>query len=329
MINALRKIIESSNINEEKKLNILTFPTHERYETQLCKTGHNFYAFSGSGEKKWNETYSSIPENYIIMPENSVLSYIDFDLILAQSRWSQFQLGQRIRQALKIPMIVLEHTVPTPDIIENGTADKMKQMHGDVNIFISEYSRREWGILYNSAVILHSIDSELFRNQGGVRENKILTVANDFVNRDYCLNFKGWNRVTEDFETTLIGDTPGISNPAKNVQDLVDQYNKHSVFLNTSTHSPIPKSMLEAMSCGCAVVSTATCMIPEVIEHGVDGFITNDEQEMKEHLKYLLENPQQAKEMGSRARKKIQEKFNEESFINNWNNIFKATRSLI
>jgi len=32
--------------NPAEKLNILTFATHERYEENLCKTGHNFYSLA-------------------------------------------------------------------------------------------------------------------------------------------------------------------------------------------------------------------------------------------------------------------------------------------
>ena len=39
---SVRSILRSAH--KPKKLNILTFATHERYEHNLCKTGHNFYS---------------------------------------------------------------------------------------------------------------------------------------------------------------------------------------------------------------------------------------------------------------------------------------------
>ena len=92
--------------------------------------------------------------------------------------------------------------------------------------------------------------------------------------------------------------------------------------MNTSTISPIPTALLEAMACGCAVVSTATCMIPEIIEHGVDGFITNDEKEMREYLELLSNDEQLALEMGKRARQKIVEHYSEDQFVNQWLDFF-------
>ena len=48
------------------KLNILTFATHERYEENLCKTGHNFYSLKVGG-KQWDAEYAKVPENYHII----------------------------------------------------------------------------------------------------------------------------------------------------------------------------------------------------------------------------------------------------------------------
>ena len=138
----------------------------------------------------------------------------------------------------------------------------------------------------------------------------------------YCLNYKGWKRVTEGFPVRVVGDTPGLSEAAKDVSELVSEYQTSSIFFNSSTISPVPTSLLEAMSCGCAVVSTATCMIPEVIEHGVNGFISNNEEELKNYIQQLINDPQLAAKMGDAARKTVVEDFSEQKFINNWNEIF-------
>ncbi len=53
---------------QDEPLNILTFTTHERYEHNLCKTGHNFYALN-VGAKTWDTDYAEIPENYSIINE--------------------------------------------------------------------------------------------------------------------------------------------------------------------------------------------------------------------------------------------------------------------
>ena len=51
MPNVMSSILRASTRKPDEKLNILTFPTHERYETGLAKTEHNFYAYRAEGIK--------------------------------------------------------------------------------------------------------------------------------------------------------------------------------------------------------------------------------------------------------------------------------------
>lgn len=323
--NSVKRIVHVANREKPNKYNILTFPTHERYETQLCKTGHNFYSFHLENLKKWNVDQVPVPKNYHILPEGIACEYIDYDFILVQSKFWQYQVAQQINDNLNIPIICLEHTLPTPQTLSTDQINAMRNMVGDINIFISDFSKKSWGVDYNSLVIHHGIDSETFKPLHINREDYILTVANDFVNRDYCLNYSGWQRVTNGLKTRLVGDTKGLSTSASSIDDLVEEYNKCLVYFNSSTLSPIPTSLLEAMSCGCAIVSTATCMIPEIIQNGVNGFISNDEQELKNYLKIVIQDDELRKNLGNNARTTITEMFSEHNFIKKWNEIFDIT----
>lgn len=319
-----KRIIDNCNITEKpERYNILTFPTHERYETQLAKTGHNFFSFSLPNLKKWNKEQVQVPSNYYIMPEQDLCQYIEYHFILSQSKFWQYQVAKDIQKALRIPIISLEHTIPTPQTISKQNIEMMRHMVGDINIFISEYSARSWNInSTNIGVIHHGIDTVEFSDLLLERQDYVLTVANDFINRDYCLNYSGWKRVTNGINTKLIGDTKGLSSPASSVEELVLEYNKCGVYFNSSTLSPIPTSLLEAMSCGCPVVSTATCMIPEIIQNGVNGFISNDESELREKIEYLLSNKEVAISMGKKARETIESKFPEKEYLQKWNEVF-------
>jgi len=321
-----------SRANSKKdKYNILTFDTHERYQSQMAKTGHNFYSFrfenNGQGQKTWDLAYSKIPDNYYILPKNSIYAGLDFDMILAQSRFGQIQLAANLKNMLGLPVILLEHTLP----IDSWPSDYMKLMKslsGDINVFISDYSKGRWGF-NNGLTVRHSVDSDIFCPDENIeKESYILSVVNDFINRDYCCNFSGWKRITEGLPVRLVGNTPGLSKAASSVPELVNEYRKAKVFLNTSTVSPVPMSLIEAMSCGCAVVSTATCMIPEIITNGVNGFISNNEEELRDYTKLLLKDGDLAKKLGSKARETILTRFSMDDFINTWNSVFDLTYNL-
>tara|TARA_R110000823_G_scaffold204643_5_gene335648 strand:+ start:175 stop:390 length:216 start_codon:yes stop_codon:yes gene_type:complete len=63
-------------------------------------------------------------------------------------------------------------------------------------------------------------------------------------------------------------------------------------------------------------------MIPEIIKNGVNGFISNDEEELKSYINDFINDEELRKEMGRAARETILNNFSEESFINNWNKTF-------
>jgi hypothetical protein len=191
------------------------------------------------------------------------------------------------------------------------------------HVYISEFNRAAWGYS-RGRVILHGLDTELFSNKFLPREPRVLTVANDYINRDWCLGFSIWKYLANDFPMFPVGETPGLSQPAKDMDELIQFYNTSRIFLNTSTASPLPMSLLEAMSCGCACVSAATCLIPDVIEHGVDGYLcpVNKPEKFKEYLNLLLTNPDHAREIGVNARLKVQKMFGLDKFVSSWNNTF-------
>ena len=75
--------------------------------------------------------------------------------------FGQFQVAQNINQQLGLPIICLEHTLPTPQSMTEQQFKQMKNMRGDVNVFISEFSRSAWDI--DGVVIHHGIDTNTFK----------------------------------------------------------------------------------------------------------------------------------------------------------------------
>lgn len=325
MQSPITSIIRSVTRDKDKPLNILTCPTHESYELGLSKTGHNFYALRAEGIKDWNTTYRPKPSNYFLLEPNTVPDYVDFDLVLSQNKFGQFQILSQVANRLHLPLVSLEHTLPMPQWSQPQRL-ALREMRGNVNVFISEYSlgQWQWDNRNDTTVIHHMIDTEVFYPTNGERKSHILSVVNDWINRDWCCGFRIWQQATTGLPVFPVGDTAGLSKPASSTEELVRFYQNSKVFINTSTISPIPTALLEAMACGCACVSTATCMIPEIIKHGYNGLISNDPKELNRFCKDLLQNDRLAKELGRNAAETIRTKFSPDKFISRWNEIFRA-----
>jgi len=308
---------------------ILSVCTHERTEIGMSKIPNvEFYAIWKEGHKKWNETYGACPSNYHLLynRKDQIPLWLDFDFVLAQSVFGQMQYLKPLSDKMQIPLIRVEHTARMPWWSENQLK-QLASMRGDANVFISNYSVDAWGLSHDDPsvfVIEHTVDSDLFC-PNGEKENKILTVANDFINRDSVLGFKLFQRVTQGLPTRIVGATPGLSEAAKSVPDLVSEYQSALIYLNTAHLSPIPTSMLEAMSCSCCPVSVPTCAIPDYV-NSENGFLVDNEKDMRDCLVYLLENPDVALKKGKRARETILEKCNIGRFIKRWQEVFEYVR---
>ena len=327
MATTVGSILRAAVRKEGEPLNILCMPCHERYDSGLCRTGHNFYSFRVPNiVKDWNKTFSKVPANYVLLnPErgdDQIPLGVDFDLVLSANKFGQFQIAVQIARSLHLPLVSLEHTLPMESWPPKQIAD-LKEMRGHINVFISEYSRKRWGWGADEAeVIHHGIDSDTFSPDSSAKKNHLLSVVNDWMNRDWCCGFRLWQQVSQQLPVRVVGDTPGLSKPADSVAELVGEYQASQVFLNTSLISPVPTALLEAMACGCACVSTATCMIPEIIVNGVNGFISNDPNELRSYCSKLLANPSLCRRLGTAARETILERFSMTTFVERWNNVF-------
>jgi len=99
---------------------------------------------------------------------------------------------------------------------------------------------------------------------------------------------------------SMIGD--GMQLDA-DVPDLVPYLHRHAVFLHPHRGgSGIQNKVLEAMSAGCAVVTTPTGLQGIEAEHGVHCLIAERATEMADHVAFLLSNPDERRRLAANAR---------------------------
>ena len=104
MPSPIQSILRAATRERGGKLNILTFPTHERYESNLCQTGHNFFSVAVPEYTKpgWDTDYAAIPENYPMLANiNDIPIDMDFDLVLSQNKFGQFEVAKSLSQQIE------------------------------------------------------------------------------------------------------------------------------------------------------------------------------------------------------------------------------------
>ena len=88
---------------------------------------------------------------------------------------------------------------------------------------------------------------------------------------------------------------------------------KSHIFLHPSIGCEgIPNAIMEAFSSGMPVVSTRVNGIPEVVEHGVSGYIVTPENvsALVIALKHLIRHPELWESMGSLGRAYVEKEHN-------------------
>jgi glycosyltransferase involved in cell wall biosynthesis len=92
--------------------------------------------------------------------------------------------------------------------------------------------------------------------------------------------------------------------------DVPDVLNAADVFVLSSDYEGNPLAVLEAMTAGKAMISTAVGGVPELVEGGCGLLVPpRDAQALSRAMSHLLENPDARKSMGEMAARRAVERF--------------------
>jgi glycosyltransferase involved in cell wall biosynthesis len=98
---------------------------------------------------------------------------------------------------------------------------------------------------------------------------------------------------------------PGLKEDVRPYLGVMD------VFVISSIFEGLPLALLEAMAMGCPVVATSVGGIPEVIQHGENGYLVKASapKSLAVQISSLLDSPEERRRVGVNARKTIEERF--------------------
>ena len=304
-----------------RPLRVLTFPTHERYQSTLDRGNAEFYLWQGPSIKSWDFRFSPLPANHVLLPyseQGPVLPPgVRPDLILSQHA-IQSQAAVLAAEHFSVPLLRIEHTLP-----DGGPIG----LSGDLNVYITEHQRSLWHGADTDPIIRNAIDTDFFCPPAGdvVRDPVCLSVVNDWIRRDAVCGYTYWKQATAGLPTRVVGDTPGLSSAAKDTQELLSLYRSSQIFLCTATHSTSPVTVLEAMAAGCCVVAHRIAATEETITHGETGFLVDDPAQMAQIIRRLLANPQYCCQIGLASRERIVRQHGKSRFVKDWDTVLKQS----
>lgn len=107
--------------------------------------------------------------------------------------------------------------------------------------------------------------------------------------------------------------------------DIPALLNIMDVFVLPSLWEGLPQVVLEAMGARCPVLATAVDGTPEIITHGVDGWLIppQDSNALRDSLVKLLENKELRKNLASRGYETVCKRFSVKRMVSDFDNLYK------
>jgi hypothetical protein len=315
-----------SRINKNKqKLNILTLPTHEAFQTMLDKTGHNFYMMTGPNMKGWDFHTKPLPPNHYLLPptDGGLPVGIEFDLLLSQQRFGNLQMFLDISRKIGVPVLHIDHTMPPKELNHKQLAS-LTSLRANKHVFITEFSKAAWEGQPEDSVVYHGVSPSLFSGWHG-KETHGISVVNQFASRDVFCGWNIWQEVSRQVPIQLVGENPGLSQSAKSTEELVQKLASARFFLNTSQWSPIPLSLIEAMMVGCPIITTDKQEIPKFLKHEENALIANTPDEMVRAARRLQVDDELCQKLSRNVRQTALQFFSIDRFTKEWNDIILST----
>jgi len=137
------------------------------------------------------------------------------------------------------------------------------------------------------------------------------------------------------FNIIVLGDGPlkaELAEKYKNINFLGfknprEYYTKSSILIAPSIwYENFPYSIMEAMSYGLCVLASNIGGIPELVKDMKTGllFEPSNEEDFKQKLYYLINNPDEIKRMGKSAREFVRKSFNWDRVVKDYEEVYKG-----
>lgn len=245
------------------------------------------------------------------------------------------------------PKVAICHGVPVfkgacnphydkPDLgemMENYRKELVEYI-GDTPVICNSYqAQKEWAFR-NSRVVWHGFDPLMYPPSS--HSDKIVTIVGDITSRPYYRGLEFYKKVMEkiDWDADILAD--GMPNSIE--RPILDEkfyktenelgmasflnythfLSSYGIFFNPTLTSPMPRTRGEALISGLALISTSAHDADLFIEHGYNGFLSDDADECSLILAELKQNEDLRRKIGKRGRELALDVFHVNRFIKDW-----------
>lgn len=330
-----------------KKLKVFGVPWHVSHQYELAQMSFiDTYDFVINPYRTWGSINRPFPENgrwvthYEKGKYDLAILHVDQQSIYDPEQGDRIHKGKlymELRQAIgnDVPIVTINHMTPFHDKYESPyVVDFIRKMtEGSTMVVNSFEAKKQWGW---GNVIIHGLHPEDWLD---LPKEPRVTVVLSPGGMD-----KAYRRV---FLTTVkkmchdmgvpfswVGG-PGEKRP-QSFEEYREFLGRSLVFFFPAWQSPRPRARTEAMFSGCCIVTTPYQDANTFIKDGENGFLTSreviqdprvmDNPEMTAQLlkRLVLDNPQEALEIGQKGKQTAMDLFTFDKFENQWRELLEG-----
>jgi hypothetical protein len=304
----------------------LTLNCHEGYVHLLGKLGVDWDVIDGLPGRhtgSWDTRMRPVPERAKLVTLAEATSHQDYEAVVLHS--VQDLMDVRAIDAPKILILHVSLTAraleepgsPPPSVMSRQLAQYLELIAAET-VAVSEMKRRSWGL--PATVIRPAVDPDEWDGHRGELPT-LLRVGNHVNRRRTRFAWDDHESIVRGLPFRLVGhnpDMPGVR-ASEGWDDLRELYRSHRAYVHTAgpgLDDGYNLALIEAMGSGMPAVTTKLHASP--VLDGETGFISDDLDVLHRGAARLLENPEEARKMGERARETVLEAFSLPAFVEGW-----------
>jgi glycosyltransferase involved in cell wall biosynthesis len=264
---------------------------------QYVRPGRHLFSFQM--QSLYNTSVPGVP--YFVYTDHTHLSnlnYPDFDRReLRSPEW--IALERSIYESATV--VFTRSTDVAADLVRyyNIPPDKIECVYAGSNVDVKNAGEPNNNGYSNKRIIFVGVD--WLRKGGAELQEAFRTVLKSHP--DAHLTIAGSNTPVDLPNCTVLGPV--------NASDLSRYYTEASVFCLPTKREPFGIAFVEAMMHRLPIVATAVGAVPDMVEHGVNGFLVEPgkAEPLAQALCTLLDSPQLCQQFGRRSYDKAVERY--------------------
>jgi hypothetical protein len=319
----LLKTYDMDSTGKTKKT-LLVFNCHESWVYQLSHLEFNLdiiIGLKGRYTPSWDEQMRPVPRNArLISLAEAIESQAEYYCIITHNTTDLLDIKSRNE-----PKILVLHSSIEGRIQEEKSATSHEDFKNLLHKYIdatgthvvatSMFKGESWG--FTEDIVFFGIDAEKYYPHTG-EEACGLRACNFIENRRKILMWDFHDQTFQGLPVRLVGHNPNLAgvSAAANWDELKKLIKSHRFYIHTADpryESGANMSTVEAMAGGLPVIGNKHPTSP--ITHGVNGFLSDNPEELRMFANILLKDKELANLMGIQARKTAIEQFSMARFI--------------